>query len=469
MIFSSLAFYIFFAVVLLVTFLLRSNRQKKLFLLAASYYFYGYWDWRFLGLILFSTIVDFLAGGYLLNHPNGTHRKRVLAISLATNLGLLGFFKYFNFFVDSANEILSGFGVGVSNLDIILPVGISFYTFQTMSYSIDVYFGKIKNKPAFIDFALFVAFFPQLVAGPIVRAADFLPQLNHPIALKRENLSTGAKCFLLGLVKKVLIADRMAMFVDPGFHNYQVWSSGTLWLIMIAYAIQIYCDFSGYSDMAIGAARMLGFDLGINFRMPYVSTNITEFWRRWHISLSTWLRDYLYIPLGGNRKGRRRTYINLMTTMTLGGLWHGASWNFVMWGILHGIALVLHKLKMEIWGKGPLLPGKIGAVIGWTGTFVFVLCTWVFFRSPDFSQSLLMISGMFGLNNFGFLEWYFTPLVLIVLPLVIFSHYLGEYRHVHIQDLSFERVPHLALAFLALLCVYYFSPLGVTPFIYFQF
>ena len=333
MLFTQIEFLLFFIFCLISIYLTSSNRFRKGILLFASYYFYAYWDWRFLSLIIYSTLIDFIVGKYIARTKNQQVRKRLLFISLVSNLSVLGFFKYFNFFINSLSIPLAEIGLNVTTLNIILPIGISFYTFQTLSYTIDIYRNKIPPTSSILDFSLFVAFFPQIVAGPIVRAAEFLPQLKVKRVINWDNLFIGFRLFTFGFFKKVFIADNLAIFVDKVFENPSVFSSITILLGVIAFGIQIYCDFSGYSDMAIGIAKALGYELPLNFNYPYIAKNITDFWRRWHMSLSFWLRDYLYIPLGGNRKGTRRTYINLMLTMLLGGLWHGASWNFVVWGV----------------------------------------------------------------------------------------------------------------------------------------
>lgn len=465
MIFSSLDFAVFLVVVLLLLLVIANNYLKKIILLVASYFFYGYWDKRFLLLILFSTIVDFLVGRYLVKIESVKGRKLFLTLSITANLGLLGFFKYFNFFIDSANAILGPLGWGTSNLSIILPVGISFYTFQTMSYTIDVYRGKIGPVKNFVDFALFVAFFPQLVAGPIVRAKDFLPQLDQEIRVRGINVWQGGQIFLIGLIKKLLIADAVSPFVDNVFSRPQVFSSITIWLAVAAYAVQIYGDFSGYSDMAIGCAHMMGFKLPRNFDMPYLSQDISEFWRRWHISLSTWLRDYLYIPLGGNRKDERRTYINLMLTMLLGGLWHGASWNFIIWGGMHGLALAGHKWWHNKGGSVFRLPDFINLIL----TLLFVMGCWVLFRIHDGGTILTIYSKMLFLNPLGSTWLHTTSLVAI--GLVIIGHLLGKQRNK--PELIFFPSPYsfrgAFVVTLALFAIYLFAPTDVAPFIYFQF
>ena len=466
MIFSSFEFLYFFLTIIFLL-LILPVRFRKLCLLVASYYFYAYWDYRFTALILASTIIDYFVGRMLDRQPQRSHRKLWLLVSMSANLGFLGFFKYYNFFVDSAEVILSGWGLGVSNLDIILPVGISFYTFQTTSYTIDIYRRKLKPVESFTDFALFVSFFPQLVAGPIVRAADFLPQLRRSIKIEPGNVWFGSQIFIFGLFKKLMLADAVSPFVDRVYSYPEYFSSVTVWLVLLAYALQIYCDFSGYSDMAIGCARILGFHFERNFYMPYISQNVSEFWRRWHISLSSWLRDYLYISLGGNRKGKSRIYVNLMLTMILGGLWHGASWNFVIWGLLHGFALACHRKWSEVFTqKTPIMSG-----FGWAGTFLFVTLVWVLFRAQDIQTMLTMYSKAFFLNPQGF-TWYYTPFFW-ALGYSILGHIGGILRDKQADQLIvFETPFSYRAAFVTmtiLFIIYIFAPTNVSPFIYFQF
>ena len=336
--FVSVAFFVLFALTLAAQWLLPSRRLRQLALLAASYVFYGWWDWRFCFLMLFLTAVAFFTGLRLEKKPGS---RPALALGVMVPLAVLFFFKYMGFFVDSFCAL---FGLNPAcALRILLPVGISFYTFQSLSYTIDAYRGKVAISHDFCKFALYIAFFPQLVAGPIVKAADFLPQLEEDRRPTGAGVAQGMNLFLWGMLKKAVFADQISPFVDSVFATPAAFSSGTVALAVLAYAIQIYFDFSGYSDMAIGCAICLGYDLMKNFDLPYLSRNVSEFWKRWHISLSTWLMEYLYIPLGGNRKGRARTYLNLMITMLLGGLWHGAGINFILWGGFHGLALCAHK------------------------------------------------------------------------------------------------------------------------------
>ena len=402
--FNSLHFAFFFILILsLVTLTRRNVRRRNWLLLLASYYFYGCWDYRFLSLIIISTLVDYVCGRLFdvrridLEHPpvrTRRHRYLVLA-SVATNLTILGFFKYFDFFVTSAAELLTNLGISAhpTTLNIILPVGISFYTFQTMSYSIDLYRGRVTTEHSLLNFAVYVAFFPQLVAGPIERAWRLLPQVRELRPVTWEMLYTGFYLICWGLFKKVVIADQIATVADNVF-GAEEYSGLDVLLGVYAFAVLIYCDFSGYSDIARGAARCLGFDIMLNFNLPYFAVNPSDFWRRWHISLRSWLRDYLYIPLGGNRKGPYRTYVNLMITMILGGLWHGAAWTFILWGIYHGLLLTVHR-AMTPWLRRWFNPrnAALASLWFWTRVVVFfhlVCLSWLLFRAESFGQAFDM-------------------------------------------------------------------------------
>ena len=388
MIFNSVAFLIFFVIVFSTYWLIPSKKIKwqNLLLLVASYVFYGWWDWRFLSLIAFSTLLDYVVG--LQIQKSTSKKKMFLTISLISNLGLLCVFKYFNFFIDSWVNLWSLFGydMSVSTLNIILPVGISFYTFQTMSYSIDIYRGELKPSKNFIEFATFVSFFPQLVAGPIERASNLLPQLAQERKMSLTRFKEGVFQILIGFFRKVVVADAIGAMIDGIYNSPDIHNSSSLVMALVLYSFQIYFDFSGYSDIAIGTAKILGFDFKRNFNLPYFSVSITEFWRKWHISLSTWLRDYLYIPLGGNKKGIRIQYRNLFITMLLGGLWHGSSWNFVIWGAIHGILLSLEK-------RFQLIP-KQYTILKNIFIFSLVSLVWVFFRALSFDDSILIFTKL---------------------------------------------------------------------------
>jgi D-alanyl-lipoteichoic acid acyltransferase DltB (MBOAT superfamily) len=401
MVFTSLEFVAFLPVMLALYWLLPKRWQNPL-LLVGSYVFYGAWDVRFLSLLWISTAVDFLVGKRVAEQSVRSRRRLLVGLSLATNLGILGFFKYFDFFAESFSALLAGIGLSVSPflLNAVLPVGISFYTFQTLAYSIDVYRGEQQAERNFVTFALYVAFFPQLVAGPIERARRLLPQLREPRDLiGYSQFRSGMFLIVVGLFKKVAIADVLASIVESSFQEAD--NAGWLTLVVgvYAFALQIYGDFSGYTDMARGVARLLGIELVKNFSQPYLSRNITAFWRTWHISLSNWLRDYLYIPLGGNRRGVRRTYINLLVTMLLGGLWHGAAWTFVVWGALHGLYLAAHRRWRSRTTRAADDPLRWRDVPAAIITFQFVCVAWIFFRAESFAQAFDYLSGILTLRR----------------------------------------------------------------------
>ncbi len=467
MLFVEARFFAFLAIVMLLYWgVLRGRRQRHVFLLASSYLFYAAWDWRFLGLIVLSSAVDYVVALRLVQSASQAARKGWLLASLLVNLGMLGVFKYAGFFVDSLTGILEAVGLGVSQttLNITLPVGISFFTFQTLSYTIDVYRGTLAPRRNFLEIATFVAFFPQLVAGPIVRAAHFLPQMDTPRSWRLIPWRQAGTLMVIGFIKKAVIADSLAVevdnvFADPGAHSSLAVAEG-----VVMYAAQIYCDFSGYSDMAIAIALMLGYSLTDNFRWPYLSSNITEFWRRWHISLSTWLRDYLYISLGGNRGGLSRTRRNLMLTMLLGGLWHGAGWNFVVWGGLHGVALVLHRWWSTHRTGSPGL-GAVGRVGGTALTFTFVCAAWIFFRATDLAHALDVIVRILAFDSHGEA---LPSASLWLLCAAAIGHATVARHHERLRRCLPDPAYALALGILAGLAVA-LVPLGNRPFIYFQF
>ncbi|HTK31728.1 MAG TPA: MBOAT family O-acyltransferase [Candidatus Saccharimonadaceae bacterium] len=468
MIFSSIEFFVFLAVVLGLLAALPGENARRNLLVGASYVFYGWWDWRFCLLLLGYTVLDYNVGVHLEDETRPGRRRAWLIASLVGNLGTLAVFKYTNFFLSTLAPLLDTLGVHVPKLHIVLPVGISFMTFQTMSYSIDVYQRRLRATRNFRDFAMFAAFFPQLVAGPIVRGSVFLPQLERVHPPRLENLRLGLEQFVRGFAKKVLFADTLAVYVDPVFAHPGAYASPVCWFAVIAYAGQIYYDFSGYSEMAIGVGRMLGFQLPENFRHPYLSLNVTEFWRRWHITLSTWLRDYLYISLGGNRRGRGRTYVNLMITMLLGGLWHGASWNFVVWGGLHGVALAGHKWVAE--RRRPGSEGRFGAwgkLASWVTTFTFVLVTWVFFRAPSFATAWAYL-GKLAFLDAGGMDWYYVQ-GLVVIGLGAALHVWVKARGERDLRLDLTRAAAWPALAVLLLLVLLYAPFGTNPFIYFQF
>jgi len=438
MLFNSFEFILFFPIVVIVFFYLPS-RFRWIFLLLASYYFYMSWKWQYIFLILISTMVDYWAGLKMGDEENQSSRRKYLIVSILSNLGILFSFKYFNFFSESIGSILHAQNIFYDPpmLDFLLPVGISFYTFQTLSYSIEVYRGNIKPEKNLGKFSLYVAFFPQLVAGPIERPGHLLPQLWGKVRANGDQIVSGIKLLLWGYFKKICIADRLAEYVnlvynDPGNH-YGL----SIWIATIFFAFQIYCDFSGYSDIAIGTARILGIDLMKNFRTPYFSKSIAEFWRRWHISLSYWFRDYVYIPLGGNRVKLGRWYFNLFITFLLSGLWHGANWTFVIWGALHGIFMVMADMRDRFVQKfkipGVRLPFK--SFVNQLITFSLVLFSWVFFRANNFSESIIIIRHAFDFSAPDFVlnkEFDFI-ISWILLITLLFAEYLHERRSLSLR------------------------------------
>jgi alginate O-acetyltransferase complex protein AlgI len=400
MLFCSTQFLLFFTVVFVAYWSMPWHRARVWFLLAASFYFYASWN-KWLALIIcVSTALDYLLARGMDASSSVPWRRLLVTVSVVANLGLLCYFKYANFFLRSVEEALHALGASSSLpvLQVILPIGISFYTFEAINYTVDVYRRRVPAERNLAHFMLFITFFPHLVAGPIVRARDFLPQIRRPKHWDWYRLQLGAQLFLMGLFKKMAIADRMALFADPVFKDPILYNSGAVWLATLAYAIQIYCDFSGYSDMALGAAHMLGYKLAQNFNMPYLAGNVSEFWRRWHMSLSSWLRDYLFIPLGGSRGTNWQTCRNLLITMALGGLWHGASWTFVVWGVLHGVLLIVHRQFQAFCKPRPgldrALQSAAGRVLCVAATFVAVTLGWVFFRSTTFGIAAEMLHRM---------------------------------------------------------------------------
>ncbi len=425
MIFNSTQFFYFFVVVYALYLVTRKAPARLWVLLAANLVFYAWWDYRFLTLLLGTGAIGYVCAIRIHESGDEARRKRFLRLSLATNLGMLGFFKYFNFFVDSAERLLHSVGVEVSPvvLNIVLPVGISFYTFQTLSYTIDVYRRRVEPVRSFLLFTVYHSYFPQLVAGPIERAGRLLPQLRDGGTITWDGVRSGAFLALFGLYKKVVVADNLAPLVETVFRA-DAHSTGLEALLGVyAFALQIYGDFSGYTDIARGISRMMGIELQLNFRRPYFATNPRDFWARWHISLSEWLRDYLYVSLGGNRGGRLATYRNLAVTMILGGLWHGATWMFVLWGAFHGALLVVHRFLLETFGgapKGPIL-GRAWGVVARVAMFHLACAGWIFFRAESLEvvrHVFEMLAGSYELTDearkrLGQMALFATPLLAI--------------------------------------------------------
>lgn len=473
MLFNTVQFGLFFLIVYGL-YLVLPHRWQNRMLLVASYVFYGTWDWRFLSLIALSTVIDYGCGIGIQNSSSSRKRRGFLLLSMASNLGILGFFKYYNFFTESLAALLADFGLHASlgTLHIVLPVGISFYTFQTMSYTIDIYRREMEPCRNFWDFALFVSFFPQLVAGPIERASRLVPQVTSPRTITRDQIAQGIFLTVWGLYKKVVIADNLSLTVDRLFSASDPGSAGVV-IAVVFFAFQIYCDFSGYSDIARGIAKLMGFELMLNFDLPYVARSPQEFWRRWHISLSTWLRDYLYIPLGGNRKGPIRTYVNLCLTMVLGGLWHGAGWTFVLWGAYHGSLLMVHRFL----DRRKLLPTmRDGAVwhnralwtAQWAVMSVLTLGGWLIFRAESVGQVFSMLGSLGTLPSVAVLAAGAAKLALYAWPLL-----LVQFAQWHTEDLLIvTRAPVWVQTSFYLCCFYMITLLGAfesNAFIYFQF
>jgi len=473
MLFNSFVFWIFFVVVIILYRLLPHYWQNRM-LLVASYVFYGYWDYRYLSLIFISTVIDYFVAIGLQGSDNSSQRKRLLTVSICANLGMLGFFKYYNFFTSEMAELLAHIGMPVSMpvLNIVLPVGISFYTFQTMSYTIDVYRRQTTPTHRFLDFALYVSFFPQLVAGPIERSYRLLPQiLEHRPHLK-ENFTEGLYHVMIGMFKKVVIADNMAPIVNHIFSRPVAELTGPeIILGVYAFAFQIYGDFSGYSSIAQGIAKWMGFNLSWNFKMPYFATSPSDFWQRWHITLSSWLRDYLYIPLGGNRGGHFTTLRNLVLTMLLGGLWHGAGWTFIVWGLYHGLLLIVYRL-FEFKQDGiprRLMHHRIGKGLRMIFFFHLVCISWLLFRAESMDQAWEMLRIIFtDFTVTSFCYYAAGMLLLFITPLMMLEYWIEKSGDLLKLVNSHWSLRTIAYTYFTIM-LWIFPPLSKQVFIYFQF
>ena len=470
LLFNSALFLGFFLIFYVIYILSRKTHYFRItYVVLFSLFFYYKSSGVYFWILIFSSIVDYSLSRLIYVEAKQFYRKFYLILSLVINLGMLGYFKYTNFFIDNYNSLFDG---NMKFEDIILPVGISFYTFQTLSYTIDVYRRELEPTKSFMDFLFFVSFFPQLVAGPIVRASDFIPQIYEKLKLTKEDFNRALFLIIGGLIKKAVISDYISSnFVDRVFDAPNSYTAFENLMASYGYAIQIYCDFSGYSDIAIGLALLMGFWLPDNFRTPYQSASITEFWRRWHISLSSWLRDYLYISLGGNRKGKIRTYFNLFMTMLLGGLWHGASWKFVVWGVLHGLALVVEKF----FGQFIKLPKNVFVrTIQVILTFHFVVFCWLFFRAKDFATAFQIAENVTKLT-FDLNQWQTIILgyknVFLLIAIGVVWHFVPVKTLAGMQK-TFSTLPLVAKAVLLGLIywvVYATASADTQPFIYFQF
>ena len=489
-IFTVASFWVFFAILLLgYSLVYKKHFLRTIYLLLFSFFFYYKSSGLFFVLLVFATICDFTTGILIYRASNRWARKLLVTVSVLINLGVLSYFKYAYFYIDSINSLFGTHFEVVNYLSlwtnqvfnshfdistIILPVGISFYTFQTISYTVDIYRRKLEPVRNILDFGFYVSFFPQLVAGPIVRAAEFIPQIYNKFGLSWQEFNHAYFLILNGLIKKMVISDYISInFVDRVFDNPLSYSGFENLMATYGYAIQIYCDFSGYTDIAIGVAILLGFRLPINFNSPYKAINITDFWRRWHISLSTWLRDYLYFPLGGNRKGKVRTYINLMLTMLIGGLWHGANIRFVIWGGIHGVSLAIHKLWVSIFPATKVKSALWKRFLAGFITFQVVCLAWIFFRASDLNQAVAMLSQVF--NRFGFSSvllaigsqpniygLIFIGFAIHWLPVTFKESYRGQF-------INSSLAVKVIVTLIAVFAILQIKSLDIQPFIYFRF
>lgn len=484
MLFNSIDFVVFFPIVFLLYWVCSKDLTfRNVFVLLSSYVFYGWWDWKFLGLIIISSFVDYYVGKRLGRVKTEKKRKLLLYLSLLVNLGFLLYFKYFNFFIESFVDAFTLFGkpLEVSTLNIVLPVGISFYTFQTLSYTIDVYKGKFKPTDNIISFFAFVAFFPQLVAGPIERASHLLPQFSRLYRFDYNQVRSGLQLMLWGFFKKVVIADRLAILVNSVYDSPDAYNGIDLIVATLFFTFQIYCDFSGYSDIAIGLARTLGFDLMKNFDSPYFSKSIAEFWRRWHISLSTWFRDYVYIPLGGSKKGKNRTFANLLAVFLISGLWHGAAITFVIWGGIHGLIIVLEKASQKSRDRLYQFAGLDRDVFSnrlffGFSTFFVVVFAWIFFRANNFKDAQIIVYKIFNFqatklsSDLGLSDFNFNLSIVLILALVLIEYVNKQISFKHFlnnQNIVFRWCFYM----ICVLVILFYGVYGKDSpdFIYFQF
>ena len=473
MLFNTVDFAVFFPIVLVLywTLFRRSLSLQNVFLVVVSYIFYSFWDWRFLSLIFMSSLVDFTVGRLLGKTTAAGKRKVLLVVSLVFNLGLLGVFKYFNFFVETFVDTFALFGTSLkaTSWNILLPVGISFYTFQTLSYTIDIYRKRLEPTSNIVAFFAFVSFFPQLVAGPIERASNLLPQFQKVRTFNYKKNIDGLRLILAGLFQKMVIADNCALFVNTYFESYQDQSGSTLFFTAVFFAFQIYGDFSGYSNIAIGTSRLLGFDLMKNFNFPYLAQDLSDFWRRWHISLSTWFRDYVYIPLGGSRVSKARLMLNILIVFLVSGLWHGANLTFVFWGLVHAVCVIpvlLFIKKDRTYKSNRLLP-TLPEIFRIGITFFIVTIAWVFFRAETITDAFQYLEIVFSETLF---KKPYLPLSGIAM---LFGYMVWEWIHrhrEHILDIGYitSKPLRYGIYYVITFCIFYFAG-DLQPFIYFQF
>ncbi len=483
MLFNSISFALFLPVVFaLYWFAFQRNlKWQNFLLLGASYFFYSCWDWRFLLLLIFSTALDYFTGLKIFRSTSNKNKKLWLWLSITINIGFLAVFKYYNFFVQSFAELVSGFGFDASlhSLNVILPVGISFYTFHGLSYILDIYFGRIKAETNFISYSVFVSFFPLLVAGPIERATHLLPQIKTERIFSYEKAVNGMRQILWGIFKKVVIADNCATYANQIFANPSEYSGSTLVVGAFFFSIQIYCDFSGYSDIALGTARLFGIELLQNFSFPYFSRSIAEFWRRWHISLSSWFRDYLYIPLGGSKGGNWLRIRNTFLIFVVSGFWHGANWTFIFWGLLNAIFIMpsilmgTNRADLDMVAKGKHFP-SVREFCSIAATFMLITLAWIFFRSNTLSDAFIYISKIFSVTVFSFPKFSgmmssISTLLLIVLLFII--EWAGRFKRFPLEDIQLHLPQKFRWSiYFALVCLIgIFMQTHETQFIYFQF
>lgn len=470
MLFNSLHFLAFFPIVCIIYFLLPTLKARNIFLLGASYYFYMNWEPIYALLLLSSTLITYLAAIGIAQYPQNDKKKLYLISSLVLNLSLLFFFKYYNFAAENLSLLLTNLGLAIQipKFRVLLPVGISFYIFQALGYSIDVYRGKTPAEKNFFTYALFVSFFPQLVAGPIERSTNLLPQFKRKHPFSYENIMSGINLMLWGYFLKLVLADRCALYVDAIFNNVSYHNGGSFLLASLIFPFQIYGDFAGYSLIAIGAAKIMGFSLMENFRRPYFSTTVTDFWHRWHISLSTWFKDYVYIPLGGNRVSTSRCYFNVMITFIISGMWHGANWTFIAWGSIHGVLQCIEKWLG--WNKSQFQWNTWEKFIHWILTFCIVCLAWIFFRANNINDAIIIIKGIFCNFDFPFITTIPDMILIIIALFIVFiKESIDEFN----WEISISRSPYWLIRHLfivgIIIYIIMFGVLNGGQFIYFQF
>ena len=480
MLFNSLQFLFFLPLVFFLYWGIKERKAQNLLIVVASYVFYGWWDWRFLLLIALTSVCSYLSGIYIDRRPQ--HGRQLMVLNLLFNLGILGVFKYYNFFTENFSLLLHTVGLktDLPTLNIILPVGISFYTFQALSYTIDVYRRQLRATTDPVEFFAFISFFPQLVAGPIERATNLLPQFQRPRTFDYDKATDGLKQMLWGFFKKIVVADSCAVGVENIFSNYSSMSGGLLFLGGVLFAFQIYGDFSGYSDIAIGTARLFGIDLMRNFNIPYFSRNISEFWSRWHISLTTWFRDYIYIPLGGNREGRLRTLRNTLIVFLVSGIWHGANWTFVCWGIYHALLIIVFFLlgvrrQPMVVAANSVLP-SVKECAQMAATFFLVVIGWIIFRAENMSSAYNYIARMFttswtDLSAQSFIDLAVLKNALIGCVIMLFVEWIQRKKAhgLDLQQPAVGRFQQIALCYALIFLILLLGEFGENQFIYFQF